>query len=83
MDIKIATSIAGDNKSITILVNAGNTGNISRTDVEGSLLENRPVFIMRGTGRLPDEITLTGKVFPIDIAQKPEETFEFLKARLT
>ena len=77
---KIATSIAGDNKSITILVNGGN---ISRTDVEYSLLENRPVFIMRGTGRLADEITLTGKVFPIDISQKPEEILEDLKARLS
>ena len=76
---KIATSIAGDNKSITILVNGGN---ISRTDVEYSLLENRPVFIMRGTGRLADEITLTGKVFPIDISQKSEEILEFLKTRL-
>lgn len=77
---KIATNLAGDNKSITILVNGGN---ISRTDVEYSLLENRPVFIMRGTGRLADEITLTGKVFPIDISQKPEEILEFLKSRLT
>lgn len=77
---KIATSIAGDNKSITILVNGGN---ISRTDVEYSLLENRPVFIMRGTGRLADEITLTGKVFPIDISQKPEEILEYLEARLS
>ena len=77
---KIATSIAGDNKSITILVNGGN---VSRTDVEYSLLENRPVFIMRGTGRLADEITLTGKVFPIDISRKPEEILEFLKIRLT
>ena len=76
---KIATSVAGDNKSITILVNGGN---ISRTDVEYSLLENRPVFIMRGTGRLADEITLMGKVFPIDISQKPDEILEFLKTRL-
>ena len=77
---KIATSIAGHNKSLTILVNGGN---ISRTDVEYSLLENRPVFIMRGTGRLADEITLTGKVFPIDISKKPEEILEFLKAKLS
>ena len=77
---KIATSIAGDNKSITILVNGGN---ISRTDVEYSLLESRPVFIMRGTGRLADEITLTGKVFPVDLSQKPEEILEYLKARLS
>jgi hypothetical protein len=77
---KIATSIAGGKKSITILINGGN---ISRTDVEYSLLENRPVFIMRGTGRLADEITLTGKVFPVDISQKPEEILEYLKAKLS
>ena len=77
---KIATSLSGDHKSITILVNGGE---ISRTDVEYSLLENRPVFIMRGTGRLADEITLTGKVFPIDISQKPEEILAYLKSRLT
>jgi SLOG in TRPM, prokaryote len=77
---KIATSIAGDKTSITILINGGN---ISRTDVEYSLLENRPVFIMRGTGRLADEITLTGKVFPVDISQKPEEILEYLKAKLS
>ena|ERR1700752_3702318 len=77
---KIATAIAGNKKSITILVNGGN---ISRTDVEYSLLENRPVFIMRGTGRLADEITLTGKVFPVDISQKPDEILEYLKAKLS
>lgn len=77
---KIATSIAGDEKSITILVNGGN---ISRTDVEYSLLEDRPTFVMRGTGRLADEITLTGKVVAIDISQKPHDILEFLKIRLT
>lgn len=76
---KIATSIAGDKKSITILVNGGN---ISKTDVEYSLLENRPTFVMRGTGRLADEIPLTGKVVAIDISQKPDEILEFLKIRL-
>lgn len=77
---KIATSLAGDRKSITILVNGGR---ISRTDVEYSLVENRPTFVMRGTGRLADEITLTGKVFAIDVSQKPEEIIEFLKSRLS
>ena len=77
---KIATSIAGDKKSITILVNGGN---ISKTDVEYSLLENRPTFVMRGTGRLADEINLTGKVVAIDISQKPDGILEFLKIRLT
>ncbi|HUE97777.1 MAG TPA: hypothetical protein VMN99_00905 [Anaerolineales bacterium] len=76
---KIATAIAGDQKSITILVNGGN---ISRTDVEYSLLENRPTFVMRGTGRMADEITLTGKVFAVDIFQEPDEILEFLKTRL-
>ena len=79
MDLKIATNIAGDKKSITILVNGGK---ISRTDVEYSLLENRPVFIMRGTGRLADEITLAGKVFAVDISQTPDDILEFLKIRL-
>jgi len=76
---KIATSISGDKKSITILVNGGN---ISKTDVEYSLLENRPTFVIRGTGRLADEISLSGKVFAIDISQKPDEILEFLKIRL-
>jgi len=77
---KIATTIAGDKKSITILVNGGN---ISRTDVEYSLLENRPTFVMRGTGRMADEIILTGKVVAIDISQNPDDILEFLKTRLT
>jgi hypothetical protein len=76
---KIATAIAGGEKSITILVNGGN---ISRTDVEYSLLENRPIFVMRGTGRMADEITVTGKVIAVDISQKPEEILEFLKQGL-
>jgi hypothetical protein len=77
---KIATHIAGDRKSITILVNGGN---ISRTDVEYSLLEDRPAFVMRGTGRLADEITLTGRVVAVDISLKPDDILEFLKIRLT
>ena len=77
---KIGTAIAGNQKSMTILVNGGN---ISKTDVEYSLLENRPTFVMRGTGRMADEITLTGKVFPVDVSQKPDEILEYLKLRLT
>jgi len=76
---KIATAIAGDQKSITVLVNGGN---IARTDVEYSLLENRPAFVMRGTGRMADEITLGEKIIPIDITEKPAEILEFLKTRL-
>jgi hypothetical protein len=77
---KIGTAIAGDQKSITILVNGGN---ISKTDVEYSLMENRPTFVMRGTGRMADEITLTGKVFPVDVSEKSDKILEFLKTRLT
>jgi len=76
---KIATAIAEDHKSITILVNGGD---ISKTDVEYSLLENRPTVVMRGTGRMADEITLTGKIFAVDISQKPDEIQEFLRTQL-
>jgi hypothetical protein len=76
---KIATAIAGNQKSITILVNGGN---ISRTDVQYSLLENRPAFVMRGTGRMADKITLGGDITAIDISEKPEDILEFLRTRL-
>ena len=76
---KIATAIAKDQKSVTILVNGGD---ISRQDVEYSLLEKRPTYVIRGTGRMADEITLTGNVFSVDISQKPEVILETLKAKL-
>ncbi len=88
---KIATAITSDanatpasgvvnlQKSLTVLINGGN---ISRTDVEYSLLENRPTFVMRGTGRMADEITLTGNVVAVDISRKPEVILETLKAKL-
>ena len=76
---KIATAIAADQKSITILVNGGN---ISKTDVEYSLLENRPAVVMRGTGRMADEIPLTGQIFAVDISRKSGEILELLKAKL-
>jgi len=37
---------------------------------------------MRGTGRMADEITLTGNVVAVDISMKPEEILETLKAKL-
>ncbi len=77
---KIATALAGDKKSITILVNGGR---ISRQDVEYSLLENRPTFVMRGTGRMADEITLQNKMIPIDVSKKPDHIVEFLQTKLT
>ena len=76
---KIATAVAGDEKSITVLVNGGN---ISRTDVEYGLIENRPAYIMRGTGRLADEITLSRNVVPVDIFKNPEEILKTLKEKL-
>ena len=76
---KIATAIAGDKKSLTILVNGGN---ISQTDVEYSLLENRAAVVMRGTGRMADKIMLTGNVLAVRISQTSEEILNFLKARL-
>jgi hypothetical protein len=75
----VAAGVASLQKSITILVNGGN---ISRTDVEYSLLENRPTFVMRGTGRMADEITLTGNVVAVDISKKPEEILATLRAKL-
>lgn len=76
---KIATQIAGAKKSMTILVNGGQ---ISKTDVGYSVLEDRPTFVMRGTGRMADEITLGEKIVPIDISQRPVEILEYLKLRL-
>jgi TRPM family ion channel len=76
----LATGVANLQKSITVLINGGN---ISRTDVEYSLLENRPTFVMRGTGRMADEITLTGNVVAVDISQKPENILNFLKSKLS
>lgn len=76
---KIASKIAQNEKSITILVNGGS---ISRTDVEYSLLENRPTFVLRGTGRLADEIDLGGKIFAINITQKADEILSFLRGKL-
>lgn len=75
---KIATVIAGGRKSITVLVNGGK---ISRSDVEYSLLDDRPTFVMRGTGRLANEITLTGNIIAIDISQKPDEILGVLKSK--
>jgi len=76
---KIATVIGNGMKSITVLVNGGN---ISRSDVEYSLLENRPTFVKRGTERMADEITITQNVVPVDISQKPDEILRILKGKL-
>ncbi len=76
---KIASVLAGDQKSITVLVNGGN---IARIDVKNSLQENRPTFVMRGTGRMADEITLHNKIIPVDVSKNSDGILEFLKERL-
>jgi hypothetical protein len=50
---KIATQLAGALPSVTILINGGE---ISRHDVKNSLAAGRPVIILKGTGRLADEL---------------------------
>jgi hypothetical protein len=77
---KIATTISGTRKSITMLINGGN---ISRNDIEYSLLENRTTIITRGTGRLADEISLTGNATSIDISKNTDELLHFLTAKLS
>jgi hypothetical protein len=76
----IATRIAEGEKSITVLVNGGE---ISQQDVQHSLNEDRHVFIMRGTGRLADEITLTRKVTAVDISEKSDQIQGYLKEKLS
>ncbi len=77
---KIATRIAEGEKSITLLINGGE---ISQQDVQHSLMEDRHVFIMRGTGRLADEITLTHKVTAVDISEKSDQIQGYLKEKLS
>jgi hypothetical protein len=77
---KIATRIAEGEKSITVLINGGE---ISQHDVQYSLNEDRHVFIMRGTGRLADEITLTHKVTAVDIDEKSDQIQAYLREKLS
>ena len=53
-----------------------------KTDVGYSVLEDRPTFVMRGTGRMADQITLGEKIVAIDISQKLDAILEYLKLRL-
>jgi hypothetical protein len=77
---RIATHIAAGEKSITVLINGGE---ISQQDVQCSLNEDRHVFIMRGTGRLADEITLTRKITAVDISDKPDQIQRYLREKLS
>lgn len=71
--------MAGERKPIAALANGGN---VSRSDVECSLSAKRLTFVMRGTGCLADDITLTGNVFAVDVSQKPEAILDILKTKL-
>ena len=77
---KIATAIAGPEKSLTVLVNGGD---VSRRDVENSHLEGRHTVILRGTGRLADEITITPNGSAVDISQNSKHIAAFLRSRLS
>ncbi len=49
----VGTAIAGENPSVTILLNGGH---IAKQDVAHSLEANRPVIVLSGTGRYADEL---------------------------
>jgi hypothetical protein len=67
---KIATQLAGTSPSVTMLINGGE---ISRHDVANSLAAGRPVIIIKGTGRLADELAgkplqpLTSVISSVDL----------------
>jgi hypothetical protein len=50
---KAASILSGNRPSVTVLLNGGD---ISREDVNNSILANRPIIALRGTGRLADEL---------------------------
>lgn len=50
---EVATILADDAPSVTVLINGGN---VSLLDVQASLAEGRSVNVLFGTGRLADEI---------------------------
>lgn len=51
--VQIASAIAGNYPSLTVLVNGGD---ISHKDIHLSLEAGRPVLVIQGTGRLADEL---------------------------
>jgi len=77
---KIATAIAAGENSLTVLINGGE---VSRQDIQYSHLEDRHTVIIRGTGRLADEITITAKGTAVDISRKSQEIAAFLHSKLS
>jgi len=77
---RIATQVAGDKKSITVLVNGGK---VAKNDVDFSTQADRPIFVMRGTGRMADELLAGDKIFPVQIWGRTGKILERLKSKLT
>jgi len=69
----VATAVAGDRTSVTLLVNGGQ---VAYTDVTRSLDRGRPVVVLAGSGRTADAIARAraghgGEALAIDIAASP------------
>jgi hypothetical protein len=77
---KIATLLAGQQKSLTVLVNGGN---ISRHDVENSQKEGRTTVVFRRTGRLADELQAAGLVLEVSALQGASSLLSFFRSKLS
>jgi SLOG in TRPM, prokaryote len=69
----VATAVAGDRTSVTLLVNGGQ---VAYTDVTRSLDRGRPVVVLAGSGRTADAIARAraghgGEALAVDIAASP------------
>jgi hypothetical protein len=69
----VASAVAGDRTSVTLLVNGGH---VAYTDVARSLDNGRPVVVLAGSGRTADAIARAraghgGEALAIDIAASP------------
>ncbi|MBF2001094.1 MAG: hypothetical protein IGS38_10280 [Synechococcales cyanobacterium M58_A2018_015] len=91
---EIASLIAGESPSVTVLINGGQ---VSLQDVESSIAEDRPVVVIAGTGRLADDIAAAlrnpqsaasntlapvlqrGRFQPFDLAQSGTQLHSFLQ----
>jgi hypothetical protein len=80
---RVATLLAGEAPSVTVLVHGGE---ISRQDVAHSLAAGRPVLVIAGTGRLADELAGSQERSPLlqvaDLAAGAEAVADRLQAAL-
>jgi hypothetical protein len=80
---RVATLLAGEAPSVTLLVNGGE---ISRQDVAHSLAAGRPVLVVAGTGRLADELAGSQERSPllqvVDLAAGSDAVAGRLRAAL-